>query len=86
MSSDGNNIFVDHVTHSIGGFGGHAFRRITHVSMACIPYLYYVHGEDIASFFGLKMRELVSVVCILILAIEAIRLRTKNDAISSPWT
>ena len=76
MSSDGNNIFVDHVTHSIGGFGGHAFRRITHVSMACIPYLYYVHGEDIASFFGLKMRELVSVVCILILAIEAIRLRT----------
>ena len=76
MSSDGNNIFVDHVTHSIGGFGGHAFRRLTHVSMACIPYLYYVHGEDIASFFGLKMRELVSVVCILILAIEAIRLRT----------
>ena len=76
MSSDGNNIFVDHVTHSIGGFGGHAFRRLTHISMACIPYLYYVHGEDIASFFGLKMRELVSVVCILILAIEAIRLRT----------
>ena len=76
MSSDGNNIFVDHVTHSIGGFGGHAFRRLTHVSMACIPYLYYVHGEDIASFFGLGMRELVSVVCILILAIEAIRLRT----------
>ena len=76
MSSDGKNIFVDHVTHSIGGFGGHAFRRLTHVSMACIPYLYYVHGEDIASFFGLKMRELVSVVCILILAIEAIRLRT----------
>ena len=44
--------------------------------MACIPYLYYVHGEDISSIFSLEMREFVSVVCILILVIEAIRLRT----------
>ena len=76
MSSDENDLFVDHVNHSIGGFGGHAFRRLTHISMACIPYLYYVHGEDISSIFSLEMREFVSVVCILLLVIEAIRLRT----------
>ena len=76
MSSDENDLFVDHVNHSIGGFGGHAFRRLTHISMACIPYLYYVHGEEISSIFSLEMREFVSVVCILILVIEAIRLRT----------
>ena len=76
MTSDENDIFVDHANHSIGGFGGHAFRRLTHISMACIPYLYYVHGEDISSFFTLEMTELVSVVCLLILAVEALRLRT----------
>ena len=76
MSSDENDLFVDHVNHSIGGFGGHAFRRLTHLSMACIPYLYYVKGEDISSFFALEMREFVSVVCLLILVVEAIRLRT----------
>ena len=74
MSSDENDLFVDHVNHSIGGFGGHAFRRLTHISMACIPYLYYVHGENISSIFSLEMREFVSVVCILLLVIEAIRL------------
>ena len=67
MSPDENDLFVDHVNHSIGGFGGHAFRRLTHISMASIPYLYYVHGEDISSIFSLEMREFVSVVCILIL-------------------
>ena len=76
MTSDENDIFVDHANHSIGGLGGHAFRRLTHISMACIPYLYYVHGEDISSFFTLEMTELVSVVCLLILAVEALRLRT----------
>ena len=55
MSSDDNDLFVDHVNHSIGGLGGHAFRRLTHISMACIPYLYYVHGEDISSIFSLEM-------------------------------
>ena len=74
MSSDENDLFVDHVNHSIGGFGGHAFRRLTHLSMACIPYLYYVKGEDISSFFALEMREFVSVVCLLILVVEALSL------------
>ena len=39
---------IDHVEHSVGGLGGHAFRRITHVSMALIPVIYYSRGEEIA--------------------------------------
>ncbi len=68
--------FVDHVEHSVGGVGGHAFRRITHVSMAAIPLLYYLYGEEISSFFSLEPPEFVSAVCLSILVIEAIRLRT----------
>ena len=44
--------------------------------MASIPYLYYVHGEAISSYFSLQAREFVSAICILILIIEAVRLRS----------
>ncbi|MFL2972670.1 MAG: hypothetical protein ACJZ4Q_03165 [Candidatus Thalassarchaeaceae archaeon] len=76
MNDHSTDAFVDHVGHSVGGMGGHAFRRLTHVSMASIPYLYYVHGERISSYFSLQAREFVSVICILILVIELVRLKT----------
>jgi len=44
--------------------------------MASIPYLYYVHGERISSYFSLEARQFVSAICILILAIEVIRIRS----------
>ena len=67
--------YVDHVEHSIGGLGGHAFRRLTHISMSLIPLAYYLHGETIAAFVSLNPREFVSAVCITILLIEVARLR-----------
>jgi len=76
MTDKSTDVFVDHVEHSIGGMGGHAFRRLTHVSMASIPYLYYVHGSTISSYFSLQAREFVSVICVLILVTEIVRLRT----------
>ena len=76
MNDHSKDVFVDHVGHSVGGMGGHAFRRLTHVSMASIPYLYYVHGERISSYFSLQAREFVSAICILILVTELVRLRT----------
>ena len=76
MNDHSTDVFVDHVGHSVGGMGGHAFRRLTHVSMASIPYLYYVHGERISSYFSLQAREFVSAICILILVTELARLRT----------
>ena len=66
---------IDHVEHSVGGFGGHAFRRLTHVSMAAIPILYYTRGEEIADVFSLNPDGFVSYVFLLILIVEAIRLR-----------
>jgi len=76
MTDQSTDVFIDHVEHSIGGMGGHAFRRLTHVSMASIPYLYYVHGSTISSFFSMQAREFVSTICLLILVIEAFRLKT----------
>ena len=76
MNDHSTDVFVDHVGHSVGGMGGHAFRRLTHVSMASIPYLYYVHGERISSYFSLQAREFVSAICILILVTELVRLKT----------
>ena len=76
MNDHSTDVFVDHVGHSVGGMGGHAFRRLTHVSMASIPYLYYVHGERMSSYFSLQAREFVSAICILILVTELVRLRT----------
>ncbi len=66
---------IDHVEHSVGGFGGHAFRRLTHVSMAAIPLIYYTSGDDVAGHFSVGLDELVSYVFFLVLVIEAVRLR-----------
>ena len=48
-----NKLTIDHVSHSVGGFKGHAFRRLTHISMFLIPVLYYKNGIEISSFFNL---------------------------------
>jgi hypothetical protein len=66
---------VDHVEHSIGGFGGHAFRRGTHISMFIIPIIYYTIGENIASNLNLNIDQLVSIIFISILLLEIIRLK-----------
>ena len=66
---------IDHVEHSVGGFGGHAFRRLTHVSMAAIPLIYYTSGDDVAGHFSVGLDELVSYVFLLVLVIEVVRLR-----------
>ena len=66
---------IDHVEHSVGGFGGHAFRRLTHISMAAIPLVYYSRGDDVAGIFSVRPDELVSYIFLMILIIEVVRLR-----------
>ena len=73
MSED-SHVLADHVDHSVGGFGGHAFRRFTHVSMTAIPFIYYIYGQDVADIVSLGAQQLVSAVCLLILFAEAIRI------------
>ena len=54
------NFETDHVKHSIGGLGGHALRRATHMIMALIPLIYYSKGHDLADYVGLNPEQLVS--------------------------
>ena len=50
---------IDHVKHSVGGAGGHWFRRGTHVSMCIIPFAFHLWGEEIAGIVNLTPREFV---------------------------
>tara|TARA_B100000575_G_scaffold64406_1_gene49400 strand:- start:41155 stop:41799 length:645 start_codon:yes stop_codon:yes gene_type:complete len=70
-----NGFETDHVKHSIGGFGGHALRRATHMIMALIPLIYYSRGEVLADYVGLSPEQLVSSVVMTILILEGLRLR-----------
>ena len=67
---------VDHVKHSVGGKGGHIFRRIFHVGMAAIPWTYYAHGETISDLVSLSSPVKVAAIlgmCVFIF--EMIRIR-----------
>ena len=75
MPEDDLHVLADHVDHSVGGFGGHAFRRFTHVSMTAIPFVYYLYGQDVADVISLDAKQLVSAICLLILFAEVIRIR-----------
>tara|TARA_Y100001970_G_scaffold166768_1_gene203998 strand:+ start:5240 stop:5878 length:639 start_codon:yes stop_codon:yes gene_type:complete len=68
-------IDIDHAKHSVGGSGGHWFRRLTHVSMAIIPFSYHLWGDDISAFFSLSLREFVTLVGVAFIIIETIRIR-----------
>ena len=66
----------DHVPASVGGLSGHLFRRIVHIAMMIIPFLYYWKGTNISEFFfDLEPKQFVSIVGFLFLLIEIARLR-----------
>ena len=68
---------IDHAKHSIGGAGGHWFRRFTHIAMCIIPFAYYIWGEEIAGLVNLNPRDFVIAVLFFFLVIEAIRVKMK---------
>ena len=66
----------DHVPASIGGLRGHIVRRITHISMMIIPFLYYWNGTNISNFFfELEPKQFISIVAFIFVLIEIVRLR-----------
>ena len=66
---------VDHVKHSVGGRGGHIFRRCFHVSMAVVPWIYYEHGDAIAEVFSLEPVQFVSLFAIIAIVTELLRIK-----------
>ncbi|MCP2503612.1 MAG: hypothetical protein NLN66_06105 [Candidatus Thalassarchaeaceae archaeon] len=74
MSEDNIPIDIDHAKHSVGGLGGHFFRRFTHVIMALIPVLYFTKGEQISDLFSLTSSQFVMFACFILILLEMIRL------------
>ncbi len=66
---------VDHVKHSVGGRSGHIFRRFFHISMAAIPWLYYVHGEALANIASLTPIQFVSLFGVAAIILEIFRMK-----------
>ena len=66
---------VDHVKHSVGGRSGHIFRRIFHMSMAAIPWLYYVNGEAIANIVSLTPIQFAALFGIAAIIMESLRMK-----------
>tara|TARA_B100001179_G_C18421850_1_gene330649 strand:+ start:23 stop:664 length:642 start_codon:yes stop_codon:yes gene_type:complete len=65
----------DHVKHSVGGRKGHIFRRIFHISMIAIPWLYYTHGEAIGDLASLSPTQFISVVGVAAIILESLRIK-----------
>ena len=74
MSEQNIPIDIDHAKHSVGGLGGHFFRRFTHVIMALIPIIYFTRGEQISDVFSLTPNEFVMFACFILIFLEMIRL------------
>ena len=66
---------VDHVKHSVGGRGGHIFRRCFHVCMAVVPWIYYEYGDAIAEIFSLEPVQFVAFFAIIAIATELLRIK-----------
>ena len=66
---------TDPVDHSVGGVKGHLFRRAFHLAMSAIPFVYFEYGEKISDIFDLEVSQFVSAATILLIVIEAIRLK-----------
>jgi hypothetical protein len=63
------------VEQSVGGIQGHLLRRTIHLSMICIPYLFFEFGERIASSISIERDELIAFFLIAIILGEYIRLK-----------
>ena len=50
---------------SVGGMSGHIFRRIFHISMFIIPYIYFEFGDEVAERIDYTLPEVVSLVLIV---------------------
>lgn len=66
---------IDHAEHSVGGAGGHWFRRLTHVGMCVIPFAYHLWGDSIAGKVSMTPSDFVIAVAALFIVIEVIRIK-----------
>ncbi len=65
------------VDHSVGGINGHLFRRIFHISMTIIPWIYFEYGDEISNMVNMERVQVVSTLVIFLVVIEMARLKFK---------
>ena len=61
--------------HSVGGMYGHLFRRGFHIGMSIIPFVYFEFGEKIADYLSITVVQVVSLLTLVLVFGEAIRLK-----------
>lgn len=60
---------------SVGGMGGHVFRRAIHIGMSAIPIVFFEFGDSIADAFNSTTQQAVSIIILTVLAVEGVRLK-----------
>lgn len=71
----------DPIAENIGGLAGHGLRRLIHVSMAGIPWVYYWHGQSVSATLnqywnlGWTPQRVATALALGFLLYEAVRLR-----------
>ncbi len=59
---------------SVGGMGGHVFRRSIHVCMSFLPLIFFEYGESISELVGLTVPQFMSTMVFLLFLLEGLRL------------
>jgi len=59
---------------SVGGMGGHIFRRLIHLCMCFLPFIYFEYGVSVSEYVGLTLPQFVSVMVFLLFILEGLRL------------
>lgn len=60
---------------SVGGMGGHVFRRSIHVGMSFLPLIFFEYGESLSDLVGLTVPQFMSTMVFLLFILEGLRLR-----------
>jgi len=59
---------------SVGGMGGHIFRRSIHLGMSFLPLIYFDYAESVSDKIGLTLPQFVSVAIFTLFVLEGLRL------------
>ncbi len=66
---------IDPVGQSVGGLKAHVMRRIFHLSMAFIPWIFYQYGDAIGVEWSISKERFASLVVLIIIIGESLRLK-----------
>jgi hypothetical protein len=66
---------IDPIGHSVGGLKAHVLRRLFHLSMAFIPWIFYRHGEALGVELAISKERFVSLVLLTLIIGESLRLK-----------